>query len=209
MPAVWWFGASEREIGSVTWLNSFTLYLAETPKHRRSPSPTMNLGGIFAAVGDGVLGLLPHSQQALRRHALFRHHAEQPARRQAGIIRQSLEVVAGGKAFAQLPGIDGGHRQAQVLGHLFERNVVLPSPRTERRRKARADVARGIGFRVHRMSYADFATKGRAKSEFPGSASLMDQWQAKVPRQAGFAAGTGASSLALDAGSGPGERIIK
>ena len=90
--------------------------------------------------------LLAHRQQAIGGHALIRHHAKEPARRQAGIIRQHLEVIAGGKPFAELPGIDGGHRQTQILGHFLQRKVVLEPPIAKRRRKARADVAMKMRF---------------------------------------------------------------
>ncbi len=90
----------------------------------------------------GVLSLLPRQrQQAFRRDTLVRHHAEESARRHAGIVRQHLEMPTGRKAFPALPGIDRGNRNAQVRGNLLQRDVFLEPPVTERGRKAGADVA--------------------------------------------------------------------
>ena len=97
----------------------------------------------------GALWLPDHRQQAIRGDALVRHHAEEPARRQAGMFRQHLGSAAGGEPLAQFLGIDRGHRQSQVFGNCLEGNVMLPSPRAERRRKARSDVAVELRLRDH------------------------------------------------------------
>ena len=85
--------------------------------------------------------LLQHRQLTVRRDTLVRHHAEEPARRHAGILREHLEVIARGKALARFPGIDGGNGKAQVFGDLLERDVVFQAPVAERGRKAGADRA--------------------------------------------------------------------
>ena len=96
--------------------------------------------------------LFAQRKQAIGGHAFVRHHAEEPARRQAGIIYQHLKIVAGEKPLAEFPGINRGHRQAQILGYFLQGNVVLDPPSAERRRKARADVAVKIRFCGHGLS---------------------------------------------------------
>ena len=93
---------------------------------------------------DVLFLLSRNSQQAVGRHALVGHHAEESARRQAGVVRKHLEVIAGGKPPTELPGVDGGYRQTQIFGDFFQGNVILLSPSTKRRRKTRANVAAEI-----------------------------------------------------------------
>jgi hypothetical protein len=88
-----------------------------------------------------ALRFFTQRQQAIGRHAFVRHHAEEPARRQAGITRKHLEITGGGKPLAEFPGIDGGNRQTQILRNFLQGNVVLSSPCAERSRKTRAEVA--------------------------------------------------------------------
>ena len=88
----------------------------------------------------GVLGLPAHRQQALGWDALVRHDAEELAGRHAGVVHQLFQAAASGKPLTQFPGTDRGDRKTQVLGNLLQGDVVLPSPRAERGRKAGPDV---------------------------------------------------------------------
>ena len=76
-----------------------------------------------------------------RRHALVRHHAEELARRHAGVVDQRLKMFPCRKALAQFPGIYCSDGKTQPIGNFFQRHLVLPPPSAERGRKARADVA--------------------------------------------------------------------
>ena len=112
-------------------------------------------------MAGGVLWLLAHRQQTIRRHAFVRHRAEEPARRQAGIICKHLEVVAGGKPLAEFPGIDGGNRQAQIPGNFLQGNVVLPSPRAERGCEAGPDVTVETRVWIHAGRLCRIRAKGK------------------------------------------------
>ena len=108
---------------------------------------------VLAPVAAGLrfqgLRLSAHRQQAISGDALVRHDAEEAAGRHACIIGDHLEVATGGKSLAQLPGVNRGNREAQVFGNFLQRDVVLPSPSAERRRKAGADVALEVGLFGH------------------------------------------------------------
>ena len=106
---------------------------------------------VYSAVGQvDALRFSAHRQQAISRNALVCHHAEEPARRHARIVHEPLKIATGGKPFTQLPGIDRGNREPQILGDLLQRDMPFHSPVAERRRKAGADIAAKI--RVFRHS---------------------------------------------------------
>jgi len=63
---------------------------------------------------------LAYHRQAILGHPLVDHHAEELARRQAGIAHAPLKIPSGGKALAQLPRADGGNRKTQVPGNPLE-----------------------------------------------------------------------------------------
>ena len=91
---------------------------------------------------DGVLPLLLRQrQQTFRRDTLVRHHAEEPARRYAGIVRKHLQTATGREVLPRLPGIDRGNRNAQIRGDLLQWDAFLEPPVAERRRKGSVDVA--------------------------------------------------------------------
>jgi hypothetical protein len=87
--------------------------------------------------------LLPLGQLAFSRHALVGYFAEQPARRLAGVVREHLEVVSGGKPLARLPQADGGNGEAQIGGNPLEWDLLPDPPAFERERKAGANVTVG------------------------------------------------------------------
>ena len=92
---------------------------------------------------------LAHRQKALGGDTLVGHDAEEFAGRHAGVIHQNLEVATGEKPLPQLPGIDRGNREAQIVGNLLQRDVVLHPPVAERGCKAGADVTLAVRLLGH------------------------------------------------------------
>ena len=105
--------------------------------------------------------LFRQSQQTFRRNTLVRGHAEESARRHSHIVHKYLEMATDRKVLPRLPGIDRGHRNAQVRGDLLEGDVVFQSPVAERGRKAGADVAVELGLWGHGESLLEHYAAGK------------------------------------------------
>lgn len=130
------------------------------PAKKQSLSFNLELTG---RRGGGISPLLlRYRQQTFRRDTLVRHHAEQPARRHARVVRKHLEMATRREALPQLPVTDRDRRNAQIRGDLLQRDVVCQSPVAERGRKTGADVTMELGLLSHSESLPETLSQGMA-----------------------------------------------